>query len=193
MIVLLRGSSGSGKTYVATQFLEWFGPQEPVYQEGWNKVKPKLVGHRLANGPTLAGNYTYTVPGAKCGGIDGLRPFEAVHRLIEELADEGRGLLVEGLLWSVILGRVVQLSERYGDQFVIATLDTPLVVCRERVLARNGGKPFNTNVMTQHWLRTHSLAGSFVAAGIRHVFVSYHEAPVAVARLFGLTPPLGAG
>jgi adenylate kinase family enzyme len=133
MLLQLRGSSGSGKSYVAHQLLERY-EHKPLYNPAVRKTVP--YAYALPGGLFILGGYT-----ARGGGVDGW-PVETTVRELEALDEPGRFIFFEGLLISRSRGQWERLA-RNGHEYVAAILDTPPELCIQRVYERNGGKQIN--------------------------------------------------
>lgn len=84
-------------------------------------------------------------------------------------------VIFEGVLISDCFGRWAKVAEDCGG-FIWTFLDTPLEVCHERVLIRNGGKPFNLERLEfkYHWHRC--VAKKAAAAGQQVVWLDHRRA-----------------
>lgn len=132
MIVQLRGTSGSGKSTVVYTLMKRF--KTAALQLALpNQKAPCAYQISIPRGKPLFVLGPYNTP---CGGCDAL-PSDTVivRKLIEILSPKGH-VLLEGLLMSGYYGEFGRWSERYGGDFVLAFLNTPLHVCLERIAAR---------------------------------------------------------
>lgn len=150
MILNLRGTSGSGKSYVGHALLEEF-PHEEIYEEGWLKSgKPKLIGYRLPGNLVILGSYRAAGGGLDCFfGNDRSKALS----LIEKWIPRGHHLYFEALVLSTMVPRFIEMLERTPvprDEFVFAFLDTPLDICIKRIYQRNGGKPIKEYAVRGH-------------------------------------------
>lgn len=190
MIVNLRGTSGSGKSYVGFKLLEEYGPGEEVYsteffpnrKTGAPRKKPKLIGHVLPGGLCLAGRYrlkksTRTGGEGYSGGVDGFFPIDELQRMLEWLLarDDVHHMLFESLMISGTFQRWLDFSLRYGgpEQFAFATMDTPLELVFERIQQRNGGRPIKEETVVKHRRQVFRCAEKFGAAGARSYFIDH--------------------
>lgn len=129
-IVNLRGTHGSGKSTVVTKIMAKYGATwDTKHKQGYNVELP--------NGEVLriVGRYE-----TACGGCDGIQPYSDIWPAVIwglSLCDH---VLFEGVLVSTTYGSIGEASEKFGDQFVFAFMDTPLEECVRRVNARRAAR-----------------------------------------------------
>lgn len=148
VIVQVRGSSCSGKSSAVTYLLNRYPPIDELWERGWNKKRPKLTAHLLPGDLLVCGGYSSTT---KTGGLDALGSgwTQRVWEWLEWQALRHRHVVFEGLMYSLVLGRTVDLQaslERHGAPclpYVATFLDTPLQVVLPRLLTRSGGRGQN--------------------------------------------------
>jgi hypothetical protein len=139
LIINVRGNSGSGKTHLTREFMK-LGKFEGV---SWEKENFKLHDYldRKRKWAVL-GSYENT-----CGGCDTIKTQAEIVRRVTEHTNRGYNVWLEGLILSTIYGTVGEFSERFGDRWIFAYLDTPPYICYERILKRRkeagNTKPFN--------------------------------------------------
>jgi hypothetical protein len=200
MIVNLRGCSGAGKSYPGFQFLSEFGPPIdefystdyfPNAKTGKPRKKPKLLCQVLPGGLCLAGRYTMkrstrTGGVGYSGGVDGFYPMDELQRLIEDLCGKYEHVLFESLLISGTFQRWLDFSELHGgrENFVFATLDTPLQTCLDRVQQRNGGRAVKEDQIDRHRKQVHRCALKFHEAGARSLMIDHTTSYEQVKQLF---------
>lgn len=141
MIIQVRGTSGSGKTWVMNQLFGILGPlvwqpiytgtrRRPLYYKGWSSIY-------------LLGSYE-----TACGGCDGIGSAKAVFDQYESIlkADEKAVILSEGLLLSEDVKWTKEAFDRGWDPRVIY-LTTHIEACvtqvKHRRKAAGNDKPFN--------------------------------------------------
>jgi hypothetical protein len=181
VFVNLRGPSGSGKSYIGHQFLEEFAYEE-LWEDGWNKSKPKLVGYQLINGLYVLG--PYRAPG---GGMDLLSPHDRKASLwwSEKFIGEGRFIFLESLIFSSTVPPFLEVVARHpGERFVFAFLDTPFDLCIQRVYQRNGGKPIKEENVRSHHAYMGRVARRLQDLGQRVVIIDHTRAYEQVKELF---------
>jgi hypothetical protein len=144
MILNIRGSSCSGKSTNVYSLLRDYPSVEVWERVGWNKKKPRQVGHLLPGGLFVVGPYAAT---AKTGGMDMLMPgkTELVTLWLERNCLRYPHVIFESMMASLAIGRYHELPKRLDAQMGVqnsitfAFMNTPMEVCRERIMARNGG------------------------------------------------------
>jgi len=179
MIVNLRGPSGSGKSYVGHQLLDTFGG-EPIFEDGWNKFSPRLIGYKLPDNFYLLGSYR-----AKGGGLDTLSPHDrsALLPLIERYAAMGH-IFFEALVISSTVPSYIEMAQRLKMPFIFAFLDTPVDLCIQRIYQRNGGKPIKEDPVKGHHKYMTRVAQRLRDAGMKTVTIDYKRSFEEVVNLF---------
>ena len=200
MIVNARGCSGAGKSYSGFKLLEDYGPPVdefystkyfPNRKTGKPRKKPKLLAQVLRGDLCLAGRYTMkkstrTGGVGYSGGLDGFFPMDEVTELMEELCGKHEFVYFEGLMISGTFQRWLDFAQKFGgpDNFVFATLDTPLEKCLERVQTRNGGRPVKDDQIERHRNQVHRCALKFHEAGQRSLMIDHTQSYEQVKRFF---------
>jgi hypothetical protein len=140
MIFNLRGTNGSGKSYVAHNLIGKSKASPFAWRGKRNKVeayKGTLHGKPLV----ILGSYA-----TMCGGMDTITDIIQAAEIIVRYCDKHPIVFYEGLFISHCLGTVGAATKKYGNRLVMAYLDTPLEVCLQRVHARRAErgntKPF---------------------------------------------------
>lgn len=141
MVINLRGTSGSGKTYAVRQLMAHAGTVFPVYQG------KKVIAHcaHLEMVPIyFLGSYENV-----CGGCDTIMSQDLVCSLVRHFCQFGH-VVFEGLIVGHLFARYVALDREvrsWGIPYVWLLLDTPLEVCLDRVsrrrLERGDERPLN--------------------------------------------------
>ena len=160
MILNIRASSCGGKSTNLYKLLQEFPSVEVWERVGWNKKKPRQVGHLIAGGLFVVGPYA---PTAKTGGMDMLMPgkTELVTLWLERNCTAYPYVIYESMMASLAIGRYHELRKRLGapGAIVFGFMNTPLEVCRERIYSRSGGlgptgKGINEAATVDHqWMR----------------------------------------
>lgn len=156
MIINVRGTSGSGKTYAVRRMMEQLDGDLLVYSEGDFFREGKVIAHCLHHRMQpvyVIGNYSSNV----CGGCDTIGTQNLVCSTVRHFAQFGH-VVFEGLIISHLFARYVALSkefEAYGEHMVFVYLDTPIELCLDRVrqrrLAAGNTKPLDpTNTISKH-------------------------------------------
>lgn len=141
IVVNIRGTSGSGKSYIIHQLL---------LLEGWNEWKDnsgKVLGYyNVRNNWAIVGSYRTT-----CGGCDTVKSQDEIEERIQIFLNGGYNVIFEGLLTSTISSRWANFSNRISTQAntVFYYLDTPIEQCIENIknrrLQAGNTKPLNEN------------------------------------------------
>jgi hypothetical protein len=188
VIVNLRGPSGSGKSYPGFKLLQEYGPGVEITSRSYFAKtgkplrKDKLVGHMLPGGLILAGRYriqkSTRIEGAGyTGGVDGWIPIAETQRLLSHLAQVGDHMFMESLMLSGTFPRWSEWAFEQGspENFVFATLDTPLEKCVANVMRRNGGKQVKEDQMASNRRAVVRAARKFAEAGHRSVRIDHEH------------------
>lgn len=182
MFVNLRGPSGSGKSYVGHALLDVY-PHVPIFNDTWNKRKPKLIGYELPGELFILGRYT-----ALGGGLDGFltaKTRDKFYALIHEYATTKPFVFGESLTISSARIWWEKLSDELGrGALVFAFLDTPPELCVERILQRNRGRPIKGEQVHAHHRFIQRLAKKLEARGERVVHVNHTRSVEEVIKLF---------
>lgn len=143
MIVQIRGTSGSGKTWVMQDLLDG-GPWVPEFIDYWGEKKRKkpLYYFGMDWEPeidvAICGHYE-----SACGGCDNIGSAAAVYELYQKL-DKFDVILSEGLL----LSEDVKWTSQLNDVKIIF-LNTGVERCIEQIKSRRkaagNDKPLNEN------------------------------------------------
>ena len=180
MILNVRGSSGSGKSYIAHQLLEHFGDEARPFElsaqtkYNKNKAKPKIGGYVLPGDLVIMGKYTST-----CGGVEGGRMTgQEALEFIDEARQFWSHVYFEGLFISLVMGRWMGYAKQFPPgEYCTAFLDTPMDVCEARVMERNGGKPIKREAtIVKNWNRIHkSIQPRFEREGLDAPWIPYQQ------------------
>ena len=185
VIVNIRGTSGSGKSTIAFEFLKRFPHEELTGKDG------KIKGYRLDTSSAgleydlfILGKYT-TV----CGGLDGCPTQAEAGELATKAHALGGHVLAEGLLASAAgpAGALTIAIQNTGcARFLI--LDTPLETCLDRVRARRAARgderPFNEKNTRDKYTQTHSTAKTLSNLGYDVRYIDHTRAFEDVMNIF---------
>lgn len=147
VIINIRGTGGSGKSYVVYHIIKKLGIKNkivkndrPGYRKGNN-----VVGYRLNGDVLIVGKYE-----TDCGGCDQIKFQDEICDRVYRFAKKSSVVLFEGLLISGLYSRYLQLSrklQKENHEYIWAFLDTSLDECLKRTvrrrIARGNKKPFN--------------------------------------------------
>jgi len=177
MIINLRGTSGSGKTYAVKEFLYKNAPYYHIMGAGSKKPVAHLVFMDMM--PVYAiGSYENV-----CGGCDTVPTQDMICGLVRHFSQFGH-VLFEGLLMSHLWARYKALCEELtgcGEKYVWLFLDTPIEICLDRVDLRRAlrgvDKPLNPhNTISKHQ-STWKVADKAKQAGFDVRWLKYDAKP----------------
>lgn len=164
MLISIKGTNGSGKSTIARKLLELsaakpiyglLGPSRPEAYEGH---LPEISKPIYVLGP-------YVTP---TGGCDNVQPYDVILDLLRKYAPKGH-VVFEGVIVSSSYGRVGRLMEGYGQEAVMAFLDTSLEKCIENVKDRRGAKAdtreFNPENLTSKYYGIAKSKDKIIAEG----------------------------
>lgn len=177
MIVSIRGTNGSGKSTLVRTLLSRYK----------NKATYGVLGPRRPEA------YELRVPGLKkplyilgsyhvaSGGCDQIQPYDLILDLLAKYSAKGH-ILFEGVLVSATYGRIGRYLEDFGQQAVMAFLDTTLEQCIENVRKRRDVKfdarVLNPNNLTRKFNEINKIAGKVREEGkIRAETISMKHGP----------------
>lgn len=181
MILNLRGTSGSGKSTVARRLIQEFGG-EPIMGMVPEGKKERIVGYEVGN-LWIPGSYVNV-----CGGCDTFSWKGAANYLEEKtrlVAKNGYHVVLEGLVQTAGDNRWMGVSDDHPGAYLWAYLDTPLEVCIERVLSRNGGREGKRNWENLRASYDHCLQqrAKLERLGYPFVIINYQHAFEQVAEI----------
>lgn len=128
MLVQIRGTSGSGKSWVMRQVMKSLGQWIPEYKPG----RKRPLYYRC-NDTLILGHYEID-----CGGCDTIGSAPEVYEALKSLP-KARHILTEGLLWSGDVKWTVALrDEGYDPRAVYLTTD--METCLRQVNSRQAGR-----------------------------------------------------
>jgi nitrogenase subunit NifH len=140
ILLNLRGTHGSGKSYVMRKFLAMHSKQRMIYG---------VLGARLPEA------YELTIKGCAkpvyvigpyitvCGGLDCVRPYDNIMVLVDKYQKKGH-VVFEGLIAAGVYGRVGEFLEQFKKRVHFLFLDTPLDTCIQRVKDRRNTRGTKT-------------------------------------------------
>jgi hypothetical protein len=178
MIISLRGTHSSGKTYVVRSLLSRL-ITAPVYGVlGPRKPEAYVTGSMFRGKPLyVLGPYDDT----PTSGIDVISPmgFAAVIELIEKYRKKGH-VIMEGIHTSQNFGSIGTYLVQHKDELIIARLDTSLEACFSDLRKRQAKSSKKTNGGDKHiatiYKRVISTCKTFKEHGVRVEEVSRDNA-----------------
>lgn len=136
MIIQVRGTSGSGKTWIVNRLMEEY-PFKPIASK-----KGEIKGYYSETlNLFIVGKYTVA-----CGGCDTVKTQDEICRRIRVAVKKEWNVLFEGLICSHISKRYAEIYTEMEDAGIktrFIFLSTPLEVCRKNINTRRAkrGKP----------------------------------------------------
>ena len=193
-IINIRGTSGSGKTYLVREVMARAtvacDNMVPILVTGEHPVRGSeiVVGYDYPRaGLTIVGNY-----GANCGGCDKFSwkgAADWVQQKVAEIAYSGRNVIFEGLMvssWSFHRFQVMGFTAPVK----VFVLSTPLEEClasvRERRLAKGNTDELNPESTTSKYNSILSMGHKHRDAGLDVEFLSRGAALSRCCELLGL-------
>lgn len=129
-VVMLRGTSGSGKSHLAREIMAKYEQRTPHFTEG--RKQPYYYEFRKKGRRTplfVLGHYE-----TACGGCDTIKTADEVFGLVAELRAKG-DVLFEGLLLSADVNRTTEAGKVHN-----VFIDLPIEKCLAQVNARRRKK-----------------------------------------------------
>jgi cytidylate kinase len=170
MIINIRGTSGSGKTWIVEQLREQFDIYTHVKQEG------RVMGYTNPDYTMfLVGRYE-----SDCGGCDTIKLQDDIVDRVRRFSELGKHVIFEGLLVSHIYGRYAELCREYPPgTYKWLFLDTPLGICLERVAERRKAKgnmePLNPYHTELKWHAARQVFRKAEADGFDPQWINYQD------------------
>ena len=129
-LIQIRGTSGSGKTWVTRELLKRLGPFEPQYIE--KRKRPLFYSNR--QDVVILGHYE-----SACGGCDNVGSAAKVYDLVNELKGKTlygnkRTFICEGLLLSEDSKWTKQLNSEF--KLTVYYLVTDIELCISQIIKR---------------------------------------------------------
>lgn len=179
MIIDLRGTHGSGKSWIVHSLLASEGGGQSLTADG------VCLGHLLPSVDcAVLGRYA-----TACGGCDQIKTQGEVCRRVRLLSARYAHTLLEGILVSHTFARYDSLAkemEALDRPYTFAFLDTPLDVCiarvRARRIARGNLRPLDPRNIVKDWHRIWSRVRAQVRAAGHHVVEIPYLDPLPVVR-----------
>jgi len=141
VILDIRGTNGSGKSYPIHQMLKLYGNEQWTLQSTIEDV-PFTVVPDLQT--AIIGHYD-----TQCGGADGITKQDAITEAIRALYPKYKTVIVEGSIVASVYARWEALARELDDDYWFWFLETPVADCIASVLerrkAKNNSKPFDPN------------------------------------------------
>lgn len=171
MIIQVRGTGGSGKSYIGFKMLENYPPIKdivapPMSQYNHRKTKDRIIGYELPGDLAVLGTYRFKNENTYSGGLEAWTwkgSAQDMREFIAESCHKYSHVYFEGLLPALSIKPYLELGRRLVKEdakalpFVHAFLNTPREVCHQRILSRNGGKEIKVETTVNYdWKRMHT-------------------------------------
>ena len=183
-IVKLHGCSGAGKTTVARALIASAVSVTVITPEGAKKPEAYVCQFPETSDPIIVlGSYQNN-----CGGMDSVPKAETAIAMVKYYHPLGH-VFHEGLLQSTYYGAMGIDSQQYGDDYIYAFLDTPILTCLERVTHRRdvqqSKNKFNPQLTVDKYNTIMALKEKLIRKG-DHRVVSFHHDKDPVGQLKAL-------
>lgn len=162
MIIQIRGTSGSGKTWIVNRLMRCY-EFKPIVSKS-----KEIKGYYCKDlNLFIVGKYTVA-----CGGCDTIKSQDEVCKRIHKAAKNGWNVLFEGLICSHIAARYAGLHKQYSEQGIpvrFIFLDTPLEECRKNIntrRAKKGKPPVMAKNTEKDYTSTHRSRVNMHTAGV---------------------------
>lgn len=184
MVVNLRGTGGSGKSYIVREMMRRCVTAAPEHVTG----RRRPIGYRCT---TPAGRTLY-VPGhydTACGGCDTIKTPGEVYEIVTREAERGSDVLFEGIIVQDEWRRCAALAERF--EVAVIVLDVPMELClasiQSRRDARGDGRPLNPTNTVNRARRLEATVRKLALVGVDARWLSRDAALARCAQLLGLS------
>lgn len=192
MIVNIRGTSGSGKTYSVRAVMalyEAMGMQW-AYTPGTKENGGARSGYHQGalQGRLRPLRILGFYGGAACGGCDGIKTQLAVEMMVRQAVADDVDLIFEGLLISHLASRWMTLPAALGVPWRFIFLDTSEATCVQRAIdrrmAKGNTKPFNPHNTVQKYKDISRRYDGMKAVGLDCIKVSSDDAHRRIYEFF---------
>lgn len=182
----LRGTNGSGKTFVARQLIVEC-QAKPLEYSDKGKIR-SYMGLLYTQEPDGCYEHPIIILGSyetQCGGCDTIPSVSIVADMLRSYYRSSKlayGLIFyEGLMISHMIGTVGAAAKEWGHDHVMGFLDTPLEVCVSRVRSRReergaDGANFDPKNIVADWPRVRAARQNAINQGFTVVDVPHENA-----------------
>lgn len=189
-IINIRGTSGSGKSYLAQRVMACYDRRTPHFYA--NRKQPIGYTFERSDGPPLFAVGHYENPDG-CGGCDNIAyGYDFTYDLIQTHAGEGKDIIYEGLVIASDVRHCIGLQNSYRHKLLVIGLDTPLEQCLTSVMERRArrGKtdPLNPKNTTAKFKALIPQRARFKDAGIDFRLLNRESAFLACLEFLELRP-----
>lgn len=172
IVVDIRGTHGSGKSYIPKELLRLYAHRQIVGTPLTYEGKQTLLGYEIPElNLRILGKYHNA-----CGGCDGIRTQDEIRARVEAWRGT-HNVMLEGILVAHTYAKWAQFAK--GKNWWFFFLDTPLPVCIARVDYRRqnkGQEPLADprNIIRDH-KRINSLHQKFTDDGLGALWLDYKD------------------
>lgn len=188
MIVNVRGTSGSGKSYLACRVASTYGTEgsEAFYVEKRKRPIANIyTSYRYIPQLYVPGHYD-----TPCGGCDTVKTPQGVYDLIIPQIERGLNVLYEGIMVQDDVTRAVALHNQFPGQLTVIGLTTPLEEClagvQSRRDARGKTEPLNPKNTEDRYRRVLRSLDRLEEAGVSVLRLDREEALKVTLNIFGV-------
>jgi hypothetical protein len=137
VIINVRGTSGSGKSFLVNQLMGDYPIRLRYKETGRKRPIGYLCQNEHRRSLAVLGHYEIA-----CGGCDTLPTLERIFELVRQAHHAGYHVLFEGLLVNSDRRRTIEMHQD-GLPLTVVTLSTPLDECLDAVRDRRARKAKN--------------------------------------------------
>jgi len=183
-VIKLHGCSGAGKTTVARALMTVANNVAVITPDGSNKPEAYVCEIEGMDAPlAILGSYQ-----ANCGGMDTYSSnADKIIELIEAYRNNGCHVLFEGLLLSTYHGGVGKHLVQYGDDYILAFMDTPIMTCLERIVKRRESQgtksKFNPDNTRDKFITIERMKAKAEALNLRTISINHVNTVAAVGQV----------
>jgi len=177
MIINVRGTSGSGKTYTVRKFMDFYGPSTMINDNDGKPIAHVIFYNMMP--VYFIGSYANV-----CGGCDNVPTQDMICSLVRHFSQFGH-VIFEGLIMSHSYARYAALWKELTElciPFIFAYMDTSLQDCLERVkqrrLDKGNTKEFNPQNTISAYDSIWGTMKKFQDAGVDTTIIKHKKDPI---------------
>lgn len=180
MIIQIRGTSGSGKTWAMRQVMQQLGHWKEHHLPGRRKPAFYTQG-RIA----ILGHYENV-----CGGCDTFKNYGQLHEALDAALGLERSVILEGLMLSDDVQQTLKMHSAYGGVraiYLAVNLTDCIARVKERRAERGQGPEFNEEKLKNRQAQIERTKPRLDAAGILTRRAAARQAPGLILGWLGCT------
>jgi predicted kinase len=186
MIINVRGTNGSGKSYLVRQVMLHYASMHAVYAAG----RTRQSGYVCSNGDGkdlfVVGQYS-----TACGGADSIETPDEVYELVRREAAAGRHVIYEGIIVQDDVRRCVELHQDFAGHVQVIGLRVPVEECLQSIARRRATRGNTAALNPENTInRAHSLERTMLRLadhGVSAEWCSREDALERCLKAFALT------